>query len=59
MSGGAGSSAIHAQFFQLGFRPIKALLSAAGGEALAYAELSPVGWQYINTALRRIDELSA
>ncbi|MGO9154589.1 IS110 family transposase [Mycobacterium sp.] len=50
---------IHAQLFHQGCLPIKALLSAAGREALASAELSATGRQYIDTALRRIDELSA
>jgi transposase len=34
-------------------------LSAAGREALAGAELSAVGRQYVDTALRRTDELTA
>jgi transposase len=50
---------IHAQLFHQGCPPIRALLSAAGREALVEAELSPAGRQYVNTALRRIDELSA
>jgi transposase len=50
---------IHAQLFHQGCPPIKALLSAAGREALAHAELSAAGRQYVDTALRRIDELSA
>ena len=50
---------IHAQLFHQGCPPIRALLSAAGREALAGAELSPAGRQYVDTALRRIDELSA
>jgi transposase len=49
---------IHAQLFQQGCPPIKALLSAAGREALAGAELSAVGRQYVDAALRRIDELT-
>ena len=49
---------IHAQLFHQGCPPIRALLSAAGREALADADLSPVGRQYVDTALRRIDELS-
>ena len=50
---------IHAQLFHQGCPPIKALLSAAGRQALASAELSsPTGRQYVDTALRRIDELS-
>jgi transposase len=49
---------IHAQLFHQGCPPITALLSAAGREALARAELSAAGRQYVDTALRRIDELS-
>ena len=49
---------IHAQLFHQGCPPIRALLSAAGREALAGAELSAAGRQYVDTALRRIDELS-
>jgi transposase len=48
----------HAQLFHQGCPPIRALLSVAGREALAGAELSAVGRQYVDTALRRIDELS-
>src|ERR1700730_17083655 len=50
---------IHAQLFHQGCPPIKALLSAAGRDALAQTELSAAGSQYVDTALRRIDELSA
>ena len=50
---------IHAQLFHQGCPPIKALLSAAGRDALVQAELSAAGRQYVDTALRRIDELSA
>ena len=50
---------IHAQLFHQGCPPIKGLLSAAGRDALAGAELSVAGRQYVDTALRRIDELSA
>jgi transposase len=50
---------IHAQLFHQGCAPIRALLSVAGREALAGADLSPVGRQYVDTALRRIDVLSA
>ena len=50
---------IHAQLFHQGCPPIKALLSEASRAALATAELSPAGCQYVDTALRRIDELSA
>ena len=50
---------IHAQLFHQGCPPIKALLTEAGREALATAELSATGRQYVDTALRRIDELTA
>ena len=50
---------IHAQLFHQGCPPVKALLSAAGREALAVAQLSAAGRQYVDTALRRIDELTA
>jgi transposase len=50
---------IHAQLFHQGCPPVTALLSAAGRDALARAELSAAGRQYVDTALRRIDELSA
>ena len=49
---------IHAQLFHQGCPPIRALLSAAGRDALAGAELSATGRQYVDTALRRIDELT-
>ena len=49
---------IHAQLFHQGCPPIRALLSAAGRDALAGTELSPVGRRYVDTALRRIGELS-
>jgi transposase len=49
---------IHAQLFHQGCPPIKALLTEAGREALARAELSAAGCQYVDIALRRIDELS-
>lgn len=49
---------IHAQLFHQGCPPIRALLSEAGRTALAHAELSATGRQYVDTALRRIDELS-
>src|SRR6476659_5200972 len=48
---------IHAQVFHQGCPPIRALLTRAGREALAGAELSAAGRQYVDTALRRIDEL--
>ncbi|MBV8177235.1 MAG: IS110 family transposase [Mycobacterium sp.] len=50
---------IHAQLFHQGCPPIRALLSEAGREALTNAELSAAGRQYVDTALRRIDELTA
>jgi transposase len=50
---------IHAQLFHQGCPPIRALLSTAGRETLARAELSAAGRQYVDTALRRTDELSA
>jgi transposase len=49
---------IHAQLFHQGCPPITALLSVTGRAALACAELSAAGRQYVDTALRRIDELS-
>src|SRR6478735_2718858 len=49
---------IHAQLFHQGCPPIKALLSASGRDALARAPLSAAGRQYVDTALRRIDELT-
>src|SRR5271166_8633 len=50
---------IHAQLFHQGCPPVTALLSVAGRDALAGAELSGVGRQYVDTTLRRIDELDA
>jgi len=50
---------IHAQLFHQGGPPIKALLSADGRAALADAELSPAGRQWVQVALRRIDSLTA
>ena len=50
---------IHAQLFHQGCPPIRALLSVSGRDALARAELSAAGRQYIDAALRCIDELSA
>ena len=50
---------IHAQLFHQGCPPIRALLSEAGRAALAAAELSVAGRQYVDTSLRRIDELGA
>ena len=49
---------IHAQLFHQGCPPIRALLSVAGRDALAQAQLSAAGRQYVDTALRRIDELT-
>ena len=49
---------IHAQLFHQGCPPVRALLSEAGREALAVAQLSAAGRQYVDTALRRIDELT-
>ena len=50
---------IHAQLFHQGCPPVKALLSEPGREVLVAAELSAAGRQYVDTALRRIDELTA
>jgi transposase len=50
---------IHAQLFHQGCPPIGALLTQAGRAALVRAELSAAGRQYVDTALRRIDELTA
>jgi transposase len=50
---------IHAQLFHRGCPPITALLTEAGREALIRAELSATGRHYVDTALRRIDELTA
>jgi len=49
---------IHAQLFHQGCPPIRALLTETGRDALANAELSAAGRQYVDTALRRIDELT-
>jgi transposase len=49
---------IHAQLFYQGCPPIRALLTQPGREALASVELSAAGRQYVDTALRRIDELT-
>jgi transposase len=49
---------IHAQLFHQGCPPIPALLTEAGRDALAHAELSTAGRQYVDAALRRIDELT-
>src|SRR3974390_2392720 len=45
---------IHAQLFHQGCPPITALLSSAGRETLAGAELSAAGRQYVGTARRRL-----
>lgn len=50
---------IHAQLFHQGCPPIRALLTQPGREALASVELSAAGRQYVDTALRRIGELTA
>lgn len=50
---------IHAQLFHQGCPPVRALLSTAGRQALTGAELSPIGRQYVDTALVRIDQLTA
>src|SRR6201997_2579959 len=50
---------VHAQLFHQGCPPIRALLSEAGRAALASVEVSAAGRQYVDTALRRIDELTA
>ncbi|MBV8087975.1 MAG: IS110 family transposase [Alphaproteobacteria bacterium] len=49
---------IHAQLFHQGCPPIGQLLSEAGRDGLASAELSGAGRQYVDTALRRIDALT-
>jgi transposase len=50
---------IHAQLFHQGCPPVTALLSEPAREALAQSELSAAGRQCVDTALRRIDELTA
>ena len=51
---------IHAQLFHQGCPPIRALLSEAGRDgARAAPSCRPAGRQYVDTALRRIDELTA
>jgi transposase len=50
---------VHAQLFHQGCPPIRALLSEAGRATLASVELSAAGRQCVDTALRRIDELTA
>src|SRR3954452_14547794 len=49
---------VHAQLFHQGCPPVRALLSVAGREALAHSELSAAGREYVDAALRRIDELT-
>jgi transposase len=49
---------IHAQLFHQGCPPIRGLLTEAGRDGLATVELSPMGRQYVEVALRRIDELT-
>ena len=48
---------VHAQLFHQGCPPIRALLSEPGRDALTRVDLSAAGRQYVDTALRRIDEL--
>jgi len=50
---------IHAQLFHQGCPPIPGLLTEAGRDRLATAELSAAGRQYVDVALGRIDELTA
>jgi transposase len=50
---------IQAQLFHQGAEPITALLTAAGRDGLAGADLSTAGRHYVEAALARIDELSA
>lgn len=57
MSGGPGSSA-SAPSCSTRLAAIRAPLSQAGGDTLARAELLAVDRQYVDTALRRIGELS-
>ena len=49
---------IHAQLFHQGCPRSERCCPRPGREALASAELSAAGRQYVDTALRRIDELS-
>jgi transposase len=49
---------IHTQLFHQGCPPIRALLTEAGRAALATADLSQAGRQYVDMALRRIDALT-
>ena len=57
MSGGPGSNA-STPSCSTRLAAIRAPLSQAGGDTLPRAELSAVGRQYVDTALRRIGELS-
>jgi len=57
MSGGPGSKRIHAHLFYQAGRHSGAAV-AGRGDTLARAELSAAGRQYVDTALRRIGELS-
>jgi transposase len=50
---------IHAQLFHQGVPPVRGLLTEAGRVALAEAELSPAGRQWVETALAAIDSLTA
>src|ERR1700739_4078613 len=50
---------VHAQLFHQGCPPIRALLSEAVRAALASVEVSAAGRQDVNTALRRVDGLTA
>jgi transposase len=49
---------VHAVLFHQGCPPITALLTRAGRDGLASAELSAAGRQYVDTTLRRINELT-
>jgi transposase len=49
---------IQAQLFHQGCPPITGLLTEAGRTGVGSAELSAAGRQYVDTALRRIDELT-
>jgi transposase len=50
---------VQAQLFHQGCPPITMLLSRAGRAALADAELSAAGRQYVDTTVARIDQLNA
>jgi transposase len=49
---------IHAQLFHQGAPPVRGLLTEAGRAALAQAELSPAGRQWVQVALAAIDALT-